>query len=30
MSSVDELKTELNWMIQNSHMATALQLAERI
>lgn len=30
MSSVDEMKSELNWMIQNGHMSTALTLAERI
>ncbi len=30
MSSVDELKTELNWMIRNGHMSTTLQLAEWI
>ena len=30
MSSVDEMKSELNYMIQNGQMETALALAERI
>jgi tetratricopeptide (TPR) repeat protein len=30
VSSIDEMKSELNWMIQNGQMSAALSLAERI
>jgi tetratricopeptide (TPR) repeat protein len=30
MSSVDEMKSELNWMIEHGQMSAALMLAERI